>query len=222
MDQVRNWIDRPCVYNNIDGLAELGMGFMFLGYGLFQWLNAHTAETALWHRTYVLIAYVAILSLILHFGTKAIKERITYPRTGFVAYRKQQRWLIAIVSFCVGALMPFALIAASRSHWHFAAVPLLFGVGMTAASVRLARSVPWKWTVAGAMLLATFVTSFLPAEVFAALVNDTKAAKHPALTELVGGTFLCMIVYGTIFLISGAISLWLYVRSTQPPAQVEP
>lgn len=222
MDQVKDWIERPCAYNNVDGVAELGMGFMLLGFAAFQWLNAHTPQTAVWHRVYVLFAYLAILSLVLHYGTKFIKERITYPRTGFVAYRKQHLRRTVILSFCAGALAPLVFATAARSHWHFAAVPLIFGLAMTATVLRLTKPAPWKWIIAGATLIATGVTAFLPAEFFAALIDDSDMAKHPALTQMIGGSLLCSAVYGAIFLISGSISLWLYLHNTQPPVQVEP
>ena len=38
MDQVRNLLDRPRLYYNIDGLGDLGGGVMCLGFALILWL----------------------------------------------------------------------------------------------------------------------------------------------------------------------------------------
>src|ERR1035437_5315900 len=94
MGQVENLLDRPMLYNNIDGVGELGLGFMFVAFATLMWLQAHSAPDAIWHRVYTLLVLMGIVLPVIHYGSKAIKERITYPRTGFVAYRKRDTvWL---------------------------------------------------------------------------------------------------------------------------------
>src|ERR1022692_2144358 len=91
MDQVGSILDRPKLYYNIDGVGELGGGFTMLGFALLMWLQAHSPSGAIWHQMYAFVVYMAVMFSIIHYGTKAIKNHITYPRTGFVEYRKRDR-----------------------------------------------------------------------------------------------------------------------------------
>jgi hypothetical protein len=54
MDQVERLMQRPKLYNNIDGVGELGMGFMLLCFALLEWLQINSPASAIWHRVYVL------------------------------------------------------------------------------------------------------------------------------------------------------------------------
>ena len=91
MDPVESLLKRPKAYNNIDGTGELGMGFMCLGYALILWLQLNTPKDSIWNQMYVLFIWVGLMVAMIHFGTRAIKNHITYPRTGFVANRTQNR-----------------------------------------------------------------------------------------------------------------------------------
>jgi hypothetical protein len=68
------------------------------------------------------------------------------------------------------------------------------------------------------MMLGSFVIAFLPASSFDALADDPWVT-HPVRTKLVGAFLLSLMLYGTMLLISGGISLWLSLRHTQAPAQ---
>ena len=213
MDQVGSLLDRPKFYRNIDGVAELGGGVMCLGCALLLWLPADSV----WHRIWF-FAFVGLM-LVIHFGTKAIKAHITYPRTGFVEYRKRHRRLTGIIAFALGALVPVGLVIASRRHWDITTPASLIGLVFAAAyAYQIARPVRWKWVVVWAMTLGSLVIAFLPADVLGALANDSSAA-HPVRAKLAGTILLYLTIYGTILLISGGISLWLYVRHTQAPAR---
>jgi hypothetical protein len=61
------------------------------------------------------------------------------------------------------------------------------------------------------------VIAFLPADVLGALGGESPA--HPDRAKLLGTILLSLMVYGTLLLISGGISLWLYLRHTHAPAQ---
>lgn len=47
---------RPKAYYNIDGVGELGIGFMMLGYGLLAWLQSHSPKTGIANSMYFFIA----------------------------------------------------------------------------------------------------------------------------------------------------------------------
>ena len=219
MDQVGDLLERPKLYYNIDGVGELGMGFMCLGWALLLWLQAHTPREAIWHQMYGFLIYVGVMLAAIHYGSKAIKMHITYPRTGFVEYRRRYRWLTAIVTAAFTALAIPVLIFAARRHWDVTVLPSLFGLVLAAGiTYRIARAVRWKWVVGLAMAAASLAIALLPPSYFAALADDSWTT-HPVRTKLVGGFLLTLIVYGGLWLISGGISLWLYLRHTQGPAQ---
>jgi hypothetical protein len=111
------------------------------------------------------------------------------------------------------------LVIASRRHWDITTPASLIGLVFAAAyAYQIARPVRWKWVVVWAMTLGSLVIAFLPADVLRALANDSWVT-HPVRTRLVGTILLSLMIYGTMLLISGGISLWLYVRHTQAPAQ---
>ncbi len=84
-----------------DGFVEMGLGLLFGALGLVFGLEASASTGP------VRVAAVAILTLLLFLGTlvvrraiKASKERLTYPRTGYVAYRRNSssnRTILAVL-----------------------------------------------------------------------------------------------------------------------------
>jgi hypothetical protein len=214
MDQVGNLLDRPRLYYNIDGLGELGGGVMCLGFALLLWRLMRSPADSVWHQISVLV-FIG-LALLIRYGTKAVKTRITYPRTGFVEYRRQ--WKTRAISAALSALTTAGLAIGFRRHWDISALASLTGLAFAASyGYHFARAVGWKWVIAGGMAAATFVIAFLHADVLNALGSEWPA--HPGRAKLLGIVLLSLMVYGILLLISGGISLWLYLRHTQAPAQ---
>lgn len=216
MEQIESLLKRPFAYNNIDGVGELSTGFMILGFGLLMWLQAHSPRGAVWHSMYMLFGYVGAMCLAIHYGTKAVKRRITYPRTGFVAYRKSDRvWRPMIIAFGVSCVASAGLAIAARRHWDGPALGSLFGLFFAAAyAYGFARVVLWKWIVAAAMGLGSLVAVLLPASVLAAVGGDPRAT-YPASNGFAGTYLLSLLLYGALLLISGGISFLLYLRHTR-------
>jgi hypothetical protein len=209
MDQIGRMLDRPKLYNNIDGVGELGIGFMCLAYAFLGWMQLHAPKGSGWHSMYTFIIYVGLMCLIIHYGSKAIKKHITYPRTGFVEYRKRDTiWLPMILGG--GVSMLFAFVLAIRPHWNLTTPASLVGLLMAASyAYRIARTVRWKWLVAWAMAFASLLIAGNPADLVGSLANHS----------WIGAFWLTFMLYGAMLLISGGISFWLYLRHTQAPAQ---
>jgi hypothetical protein len=217
MDQVGNLLDRPRLYWNIDGVAELGGGIMSLGIALLLLVDAHSPEDSLWHHLSFLFFVALILGI--YYGVPAIKTHITYPRTGFVEYRRAERRRISIIATVAGALIPVALVVAVRRHWDITTPAALIGLVFAAAySYQIARAAHWKWAIASAIALGSIVIAFLPASFLAALANDSLVI-HPVQAKLWGTIIVSFMAYGSMLLISGSISFWLYLRHTQTPGQ---
>ena len=215
MDQVGKLLDRPRLYFNIDGLGELGGGVTCLGFALLLWLMMRWPADSIWHQASFL-AFVG-LALLIRYSTKAVKTRITYPRTGFVEYRRQ--WHTSAIAAALGGLATADLAVVFRRRWDMPMLAYLTGLVFAASyGYHFARAVRWKWVIVGAIAVASLVIAFLPADVLRALGSESPVA-HPDRAKLLGTILLSLIAYGTILLISGGISFWLYLRHTQAPAQ---
>jgi hypothetical protein len=177
---------RPTLYYNIDGVGELVFGLFLFGCALLSTLEAHTR-----------LIWFAVLVAVLHFGSKAIKTHITYPRTGFVEYRRRDRFWAGWAGAVIGVACGFA----TGLHWDWTIPARLIGPPFAAVyACSLARMFPWKWAVVALMAAGSLAIALrTPDPADALLLN-------------------CL-VYGTILLAAGGVTFWLYLRRTQPPAQ---
>lgn len=192
---------RPLAYYNIDGVGELGLGLLFSGTTILEWLHPHLS-----------MIYFGILLAIVHYGGKAIKERITYRRTGFVDYRKWETvWRPALLAAVMPPLLVLALLIAHRLHWKITTPAALYGLFFAAGyawGVVIWR-VPWKWVVAALMTAGSLAIAFLPEDLIVPVVGRS----------MLGPFQLTFLLCGTLLLISGGITFWYYLRHTHPPAQ---
>jgi len=218
MDQVESLLKRPRAYDNIDGVAELVFGFMCLGFSLIAWLQLHTPESSVWNQMYTFLIYTAAMISIIHYGSKAIKTRITYRRTGFVEYRHDKYWVAVGIAAVVSALVPVGLYLAVRRHWEVLTPICLVGLALAALYIPVARTVRWKWATFSVMVAGPLAISALPADLVGAFANHMDLTSAiPA--KAVGAYWLTFVVDGTALMISGGRSFWLYLRHTQAPAK---
>jgi hypothetical protein len=216
MDQIEDLLNRPKAYYYIDGVGEMAGGFMGLGFGPLMWLQAHAPKDSIWHGMPAFLVYVGLMCLILHYGPKTIKKHITYPRTGFVEYRKRDTvWRPMILGAVVSAALSVGLMFALRRHWNLTTPVSLIGLLFAAsyaygiARVGMAR---WKWVVVCVVALGSVAIAVLPADVVGAVGGGTSATYR-------GAFLLTFMLYGAVLLVSGGISFWLYLRHTEAPAQ---
>ncbi len=220
--EIESYINRPKSYYNIDGVGELGIGFMCLGFALLQWLQVSTPQSSVWNGMYALFLYVGLMSLIIHYGSKAIKKHITYPRTGFVEYRKDVTfWRPLIIALCVSALASIALLAVVKGRVHVSATmpAAFFGLFYAAVYARnFAKGIRWKWIVAFLLGLGSLVIAMLPNELLTSLVADSwRSPKIP-----LGLMVTCLLTFswiGVVLMVSGAVTFYQYVRQHQHPVQ---
>jgi hypothetical protein len=220
MDDVQALLNRPKFYYNIDGVGELAVGVMGMGYLLLFWLQVHSPLHSFWNKLYPLVIYVALMSLGLHYGTKAVKQRITYPRTGFVSYKKSMAFWPAVFSITVASVTAFGFLTLLR-HGVDSTTPACLIGGLFFAvcyGYGMARAVSWKWLVAWGIVLAAVVVAFLPGRILVSLTGDSWTARYFD-AKLVGAFLLYWMALSMLLLISGGISFFLYLRHTQAPAQ---
>ena len=222
MDPVQSLLERPKAYYNIDGVGELSIGFMCLSFAIFAWLQAHAPARSAWHGTPAFLIYMTAMCAILHYGSQAIKNRITYPRTGFVDYKPRDKyWIPAILGGAASLAFSIVLWLAVRRHWELSAAGTFAGALLALSYIRIALTVRWKWLVFVLMLAATFAIAVIPAETLETFANhQSLSSAVPA--RAVGAYWLDFIAYGILLLVSGGISMIVYLRHTQPPDPVAP
>jgi hypothetical protein len=220
MEQVESLLNRPKFYQNVDGVYELALGFMMMGFQALIWLQGHSSAQSIWNRMYTLFIFVGLMILAVNFGTKSIKNRITYRRTGFVKYQKPKALpiiLISLSSFAISATMVFALFHLSR--WRADSIEpfsLIFGLFLTACyAYGIARAVRWKWIVVSGMTVSAVVVALLPAQVLDSLAPHSNVAVlfSPKLMGAYRAYLLYCFIWSSLTLVSGGISFFLYLRS---------
>jgi hypothetical protein len=212
-NQIHEYLMRPKRYDNIDGTGEMTFGVMMLGFALVLYLQSILPKTSIWMRgwTSMLFMYVILVPVLsLSFwGVKAIKKYITYPRTGYVAFRPVTKsWalpVVLILSATVAASVTYFVIRFVR--WHDATA-LQRAVTITLLVVpygwfvfRLGGEHRWKWVV------LTFLAAGLVAISFA-VPGDMIAYCRAAFPFV-----------GFVWVASGVATLYLYLRCTQAPSR---
>ena len=218
MDDLRKILNRPREYQNIDGVGELGMGFFALSYALLLWFQMHTPHTSSWHAFYGFLLCFVVVPAVIHFGSKAIKNHVTYRRTGYVEYRAgKQRWVVPAISFGTAMLISGGLAMAVRHHLSISTPYSLFGLIFAAGYIRLAQKMHWKWIVCLVMIAGLIAIALLPAGMLDSMADHSHFGSAIS-SQALGAFWLTWAVCGTLFLISGIATFGLYLRRTQPPA----
>jgi len=130
-----------------DGLFEMAFGVFLLLLALFFLFRASVPLNPGWR----LFLDVGLLPFLIYFGVRAVgktvrslKKKITYPRTGYVSYRKPERKKRAKSGFVMGATAGILSTAAatlfsSKSAafaWMPAWIGLIFALGFWHLAVR--------------------------------------------------------------------------------------
>jgi hypothetical protein len=222
MNDLTGLLERPKAYYNIDGVGELGVGFMGLGFDLLGCMQVRSPETSVWNRPYTLLVFMGAICLMIHYGSKAIKKHLTYPRTGFVQYsRRDTMWRPMLVALAVSVPASVILFYAIRHHLSMTTPASLMGLVFAASYAHgFARTVRWKWAVVWVMVAGSTLIALLPADLVGWLAADSWITKSVS-AKTVGAVEFTILLYGVLLLISGGISFWLYLRHTQAPAVEE-
>ena len=191
-----------------DGIWELGFGLINLlltGYfALTEWVLARQLPALV----LVLLQVVTLLGIFWSMArvVRFLKERITYPRTGYVAYRRaplkaraRRGLLIGLTS---GGLAAGLVLISANSATH-SSTPIISGVVMGAMIVYLAIrfNLLRMYVLATVTLALSVVTALLP-------VDETS------------GRVLFFGGYGLVFMLSGGLVLAGYLRRTRPPGEI--
>lgn len=201
--KIENIIRNTRKYWYVDGLSEIAGGLVIFATGLTYWLVS-TLESTNIQALLLMLAQPAVIiigSLIVQKYLPKIKERITYPRTGYLTFRKparSRRFKRALVVGLVAGLVA-ALVAMVSSRLPANYLPLLSSVFLLIFSIYLAyqTAVPRFYVIGFLMVLLGAVISFVP---FGNALPYT--------------LFFCGV--GIIWIISGVITLIGYLKKTSP------
>jgi hypothetical protein len=217
-EQIQSYLEQPKRYFNIDGLGEIGIGVMMLGYALIGWLQVSTPKDSLWNGRWGVLAflvYVNLMALGIDRGTKFVKARITYPRTGFVEYRRGAKSNVVTLIVAGGGAAIFAALAIKGRR----NVGTVAGLTIVPAyAYGIARTVHWKWLIVLILAVGSFTIASLPSSLVTSLA-PASATSPKFLRDMLGTWLMEAVFIGTMMLVSGGITLYQYLRHTQAPDQ---
>jgi hypothetical protein len=197
---------RALQYWLIDGIAELVMGGFFVLLGLYFGAQAVFPEDSPVGSmlTPAMLMVFVVAGLTARSLIRMLKERLTYPRTGYVAYHqpsKKRRWLTLALAFGM-AMLVSALFASAPAS--LAWIPAVSGLVIGAYWVYHAHRMGVLRFYALAALSAIAGTTITLAGVGETL-----------------GIPLFYIVLGLALMISGGLTMLSYLRR-QPVQPDEP
>jgi hypothetical protein len=182
-----------------DGLAEIGVGLFFVIVGLFVLVMKTVESGTLWGAVTGVGMAVVIIggTLVMNRVVRAVKARVTYPRTGYVSYHKAPsaiRWIV------VATALGLALFVLLTPYEWANRMPLVIGLLMALIfSLMGARAgVARLYVAAGAGALLGLATALA------------------GLDEIVGAG-ITFGGTGVVLMIGGGLALMRYLRANPTP-----
>jgi hypothetical protein len=211
-------LKRPALYRNVDGTEEINVGIMGLGLASLRLLYPALGG---WDPGGLAgLVYLGVLGVLVHLGSKAIKKRLTYPRTGFAEPRCTNsggKWVVLGAIMVISGL--FSALIALMALRRLSGGPALVGCGgvlvAVAFAIGIGKRVPWKRWVAAIFGLGSMVIAFVPAGRLASVFQGVPIPKMLS-PSVAGALFIEDAWIGVVFLTSGLITLRQYIRSTRP------
>lgn len=151
--------ERPARYWNEDGLPALAIGVLWIFYaGLYlagMGLRPGLIRTAFW--IVMSLFFPAGLGFVAFWGIKRIKERVTYPRTGYVSsLTPRSAWVVGIVVSVLALagiiILLFAGIGIRLMNLLPSVCSLLLAAGFAFLAIRL--KTPHLLILSGAAMVA--------------------------------------------------------------------
>ena len=128
---------------------------------------------------------------------KRLKESVTYPRTGYVKYRREEGhrrgWRVVLGLLAGGLVGAVAAVLVTRLNVHLATMPVLTGfiLGIVLGFLGWRARLPRFYLLAGLSVVAGLAFSGMENAI--ALVA-------------------CYLAIGLLLFISGGVTLWMYLR----------
>ncbi|MBM3153280.1 MAG: hypothetical protein FJZ96_13930 [Chloroflexi bacterium] len=203
---------RAAQYHLVDGTYEVFFGGICILWALFFYLQAKLSPifsvgllpTLVWTGGFIAVSFAG--SFLLDRLTKAIRERLTYPRTGYIDHRRPRGGRLAVRILLLGmvvAILSALFTAFFASHPAFVNWMPLAGGALFALTMAI---VAWRTQIGRYYLLAMIsVIAGLGVSMF-------------GLDELTG----IAVFYGSLgfmLLVMGGVVLGLYLRRNPMPGE---
>jgi hypothetical protein len=222
--EIQKIMMRPRRHATINGAGEIGMGMFLLCMALSSYTSVFLPNSPWRNGISFLLLFCG--GIVMPLCLWVSKKYVTQPRIGYVAFRREKSWWVGmIVGMVVGAGVSIGLVflmrpeithlAQSQMHHSGASAPstpslagkiTLVGYGplyallylmMNAVSIKERR---WKWLLVVLMALGPLgICSFVP--------GNFIEVSRPV-----------MLFLGLVCFISGAVTLFSFLRHHQPPA----
>jgi hypothetical protein len=197
---------RAIQYFYVDGSFEFGFGLLCLILAVFFYAETHVQG---WLSVIVDSSLVLVMiggAWLINRLIKRLKERITWPRTGYVTYSRQngrkRGWGIALGMVSGGLVAAIATVLVTTPNVQVAAMPLLSGFLLGVVMVVLG----WRARLMRFYLLAGLSTAVGIALAYSRMENIFALAAY-------------YLVFSLVLFATGTCVLRTYLR--QNPATVE-
>jgi len=200
-DDLNNLMQRPVRYWYVDGLTEIGFGLICLVLAAYFFGQAFLPPDSMLFR----LLDMGFLFVILGAGwgvgqlINIAKNRLTYPRTGYVAYpatKEYRRWLAGGLGILLGGLLSVLFTGVLSLDWMPTLTGMILAAVITYMGFRIGQ-------------LRFFILAFVSLVIgvglgLARIGNLTGLAVYYTLISLA-------------LVVSGALTLYSYIKKTSPP-----
>ena len=196
---------RNARYWNVDGLTEIAIGLQVLLVPLYLYGVAQTARGS-FGRVVVVLALVLGLPAASLFSGRvlvAVRRRFTYPRSGFVKYRQDWRPWVFGLGLSLALLLVLLALKSMTANW-------------VAWLLALQGVVPGALTFYLGHLVRLVRLQFV-----GALCAVLGVAVALAGAGLVQGMTIFWLGIGALYLLSGGVTFWRYVRAHPVAAEAQ-
>ena len=190
-----------------DGLWDLGIGLIYLLLGLFYYLVAANRMQPILGIGVTIAQVVLIIASFWIVGwlVRTLKERITYPRTGYITMHRpsgargfRRGVMNALLAFTLSGIL--VLVSKVSGLQLFSGAAVLLALAYLYLAYRFGVL---RFAIVAVLTVGLgFVSAFL------------RLGDYPAAAVLFTGE-------GVIWLASGALTLWHFLRTTQPANPAE-
>ena len=205
---IDDYVKRPDRIRNIDGSQEMACGILVVASWVLVQLQLAIAppnSPRFWPALAGTSACTMAVIFVVVRGLKALRKRITFPRTGYVNYRRGGTTAFAngIILGSIAAVLGSGAILAARHQALFhlrgeEAGLLVFGPIVYASLTRLDAA--WRWAVLVALIAAPLAIAEIPLGHFWLRTLPVAAQ-------------------GIIISLSGAAALALYLQKNRLPEE---
>lgn len=198
---------RAIQYFYADGSFEFGFGLLCLIMAVYFYVETHVQGLLLALVDASLVLVMVGGAWLINRLVKRIKENVTYPRTGYIKYRREdgprRGWRVARGLLIGGVVGAVAAVLVTSLNVRLARMPMLTGfiIGIVLVFLGWRLSLPRFYLLAG-LSAATGVA-------FSGMENNLALVAY-------------YLAFGLLLFVSGGVTLWMYLRRNPATLKEQP